>query len=154
MNWNAIGAVGEILGAIAVFVSLIYLALQTRNNTRALRSSAFHQVRESFSEVSLAMAADPDLAVLVDRAIRNDQGLTENEIIRYNYFLTTFVRRGESAYFQSSEGTLQMEAWKGIKVTIVSALGNDYGVAWLTRSSGRFTKDYIDEISEAVNERT
>ena len=154
MNWNAIGAVGEILGAIAVFVSLIYLALQTRNNTRALRSSAFHQVRESFSEVSLAMAADPDLAVLVDRAIRNDQGLTENEIIRYNYFLTTFVRRGESAYFQSSEGTLQMEAWKGIKVTIVSALGNDYGVAWLTRYSGRFTKDYIDEISEAVNERT
>ena len=34
MNWDAIGAVGEIFGAIAVFVSLIYLAVQTRNNTR------------------------------------------------------------------------------------------------------------------------
>ncbi len=70
MNWDAVGAVGEILGAIAVFVSLIYLAVQTRNNTRALRSSAFHQVRESFSQVSLAMAEDPDLAILVNSALK------------------------------------------------------------------------------------
>ncbi len=29
LNWNAIGAVGEILGAVAVFVSLLYLAFGT-----------------------------------------------------------------------------------------------------------------------------
>lgn len=154
MNWDAIGAIGEIFGAIAVFVSLIYLAVQTRNNTRALRSSAFHQVRDSFSQVSLAMAADPDLGVLVMRAVANDQSLTGDEIIRYNFFLTTLVRRGESAYFQSSEGTLQMETWMGIKETLVGTLSNDHGIAWLDSSLGRFTKEYIEEISKAVNERT
>ena len=154
MNWDAIGAVGEIFGAIDVFVSLIYLAVQTRNNTRALRSSAFHQVRESFSQVSLAMAEDPDLAILVNSALKNDQSLTENDIIRYHSLLTTLVRRGESAYFQSSEGTLQMETWMGIKETLVSALSNDYGVTWLERASGRFTKEYIEEITKAANERT
>ncbi len=153
MNWDAVGAVGEILGAIAVFVSLIYIALQTRNNTKALRSSAFHQVRESFSQVSLAMAEDPDLAILVNSALKNDQSLTENDIIRYHSLLTTLVRRGESAYFQSSEGTLQMETWMGIKETLVSALSNDYGVTWLDRASGRFTKEYIEEITKAANER-
>lgn len=30
MNWEAIGAVGEGLGAAAVFVTLVYLALQIR----------------------------------------------------------------------------------------------------------------------------
>ena len=154
MNWDAIGAVGEIFGAIAVFVSLVYLAVQTRNNTRALRSSAFHQVRESFSQVSLAMAEDPDLAILVNSALKNDQSLTENDIIRYHSLLTTLVRRGESAYFQSTEGTLQMETWMGIKETLVSALSNDYGVTWLDRASGRFTKEYIEEITKAANERT
>ena len=34
MNWSAIGAVGESLDAIAVLVSLIYLARQIRQNTR------------------------------------------------------------------------------------------------------------------------
>ena len=154
MNWDAIGAVGEIFGAIAVFFSLIYLAVQTRNNTRALRSSAFHQVRESFSQVSLAMSEDPDLAILVNSALKNDQSLTENDIIRYHSLLTTLVRRGESAYFQSTEGTLQMETWMGIKETLVSALSNDYGVTWLDRASGRFTKEYIEEITKAANERT
>ena len=32
MNWDAIGAVGEILGALAVFISLVYLAVQVRQN--------------------------------------------------------------------------------------------------------------------------
>jgi len=154
MNWDAIGAVGEILGAIAVFVSLVYLAIQTKNNTKALRSSAFHQVRESFSEVSLSMVEDTSLALLVNRAISNDPSLNEEEIIRYNYFLTTFFRRGESAYFQSSEGTLQMETWMGIKETIVVALRNDYGQAWIAESSSRFTKDYITEITKALNDAT
>ncbi len=100
------------------------------------------------------MVKDPSLALLVNRAILNDPSLTDEERVRYNYFLTTFVRRGESAYFQSSEGTLQMETWKGIKETIVIALRNDYGEAWIADSSSRFTKDYITEIKGALNEAT
>jgi hypothetical protein len=38
MNWDAIGAVGEILGAIAVFVSLLYLAIQIRSTTNQSKS--------------------------------------------------------------------------------------------------------------------
>ncbi len=40
MNWDAIGALGEIAGAVAVFASLVYLALQMRQNTRAIRGRA------------------------------------------------------------------------------------------------------------------
>ena len=37
MNWEAIGAIGEIVGAAAVVFSLTYLALQLRANTRTMR---------------------------------------------------------------------------------------------------------------------
>ena len=40
MSWEAIGAVGEIVGASAVIVTLIYLALQIKDSARAARSSA------------------------------------------------------------------------------------------------------------------
>ena len=35
MNWEAIGAIGEVVGASAVFISLLYLALQIRNSRRS-----------------------------------------------------------------------------------------------------------------------
>jgi hypothetical protein len=37
MNWEAIAATGELIGASAVVVSLIYLAAQIRQNTRQVR---------------------------------------------------------------------------------------------------------------------
>lgn len=39
MNWEAIGAIGDILGGAGVIGTLIYLTLQIRQNTRAIRSS-------------------------------------------------------------------------------------------------------------------
>lgn len=40
MNWDAIGAIGEIIGATAVFLTLAYLALQIRQSTKAIQASA------------------------------------------------------------------------------------------------------------------
>ena len=41
MNWEAIGAVGEVLGAVGVIATLGYLAVQIRQNTRTVKSSAY-----------------------------------------------------------------------------------------------------------------
>jgi len=40
MNWEAIGAIGEVLGALGVIVTLVYLAFQIRQNTSALKLNA------------------------------------------------------------------------------------------------------------------
>ncbi len=40
MNWDAIGAIGEVLGALGVIATLIYLTTQLRLNTNAMRASS------------------------------------------------------------------------------------------------------------------
>ena len=40
MNWEAIGAVGEVVGAIAVVATLVYLATQIRQNTKTVKNSS------------------------------------------------------------------------------------------------------------------
>jgi len=47
MNWDAIGAMGEVAGAVAVVVTLVYLASQLRQNTKALRSSTYQAFNDS-----------------------------------------------------------------------------------------------------------
>jgi hypothetical protein len=37
MNWDAVGAVGEIIGATAVLLSVLYLGFQIRQNTKSLK---------------------------------------------------------------------------------------------------------------------
>jgi hypothetical protein len=136
---------------MAVFASLVYLAVQTRQNTRALRSSAFHQIRESFSQVSMVVTEDPSLVDLISRAAQDSGDLTEAEIARFHFFVTTFLRRGESAYFQSSEGALEKESWEGIRTAIKSVLSNRYGKQYWKTQSDRFTSSYAAVIDQLVS---
>ncbi len=57
MNWDAIGAVGEVVGAAAVIASLVYLAVQIRQNTRAVRRASGRQTGEK-NAVALRALAD------------------------------------------------------------------------------------------------
>jgi hypothetical protein len=47
MNWEAVAAIGELLGATGVIVSLLYLAVQVRQNTRQTRLAAQQAVSRS-----------------------------------------------------------------------------------------------------------
>ena len=44
MNWDAIGAIGEIVGALAVLATLIYLAIQVRQNSVLQRAQTHQQL--------------------------------------------------------------------------------------------------------------
>ena len=53
MNWDAIGAVGEMLGAIGVIVTLVYLARKIQQNSRQPKGAsliAVHEYQRSLSE--------------------------------------------------------------------------------------------------------
>ena len=50
MNWEAIGAIGEIIGATAVVVSLVYLAGQIRTQNRQNRTAAMHEISMGFRD--------------------------------------------------------------------------------------------------------
>ena len=62
MNWDAIGAIGQVLGSIAVFVSLVYLAVQIRRSTTQARADAFVKLNGMAQDFTLRLASDLNLA--------------------------------------------------------------------------------------------
>ena len=68
VNWEAVSAIGQVLGALAVVVSLIYLAAQVRQNTRVVRAATFQSVVETSLTFSTAIGAEGERA-LVWRAL-------------------------------------------------------------------------------------
>jgi hypothetical protein len=61
MNLNDLANLGQVIGAIAVVVSLIYVALQIRQNTAAIRSATAQSVHEHFANWYQTFATDPSL---------------------------------------------------------------------------------------------
>jgi len=123
MNWDAIGAIGDAIGGFGVLVTLLYLAIQTRQNTRAVRAATYSQVAGSFSDISLAMFQDPNAAGLIRRARDDPESLSQEDTDRYEAFLLSYLRRAENMYFQSEEGILDAETWHGIRASIFIVLG-------------------------------
>ena len=60
MNWNAIGALGEIFGAVAVFVSLAYLAIQIKANTASMRTASRQSVSNEFRDFNRIVFEEPE----------------------------------------------------------------------------------------------
>lgn len=77
MDWTAIGAMGEVLGAIAVVVSLLYVGWQVRDNTRAMRGEGFRQASMTLAGLLDSWAADDEWIDLQGRIF---EGLTREDM--------------------------------------------------------------------------
>ena len=98
---------GEIVGGIAVVISLIYLALQIRQNTRAVRTSNFHRITDSFNQINNTIAHDESLARVFRVGMANYQDLSEDEKIRFNFMFLSAFRILETLYYQSTQGVAE-----------------------------------------------
>lgn len=62
MNWEAISAVAEVIGVIAVIASLIYVGLQIKQNTEIARANIVHETNTASLRIKELIAQDPSLA--------------------------------------------------------------------------------------------
>ena len=65
MDWEAIGAVGEILGALGVIASLLYLALQISQSNKVTRATTYHEITKDVREAQQFQANSPDYASIM-----------------------------------------------------------------------------------------
>jgi hypothetical protein len=71
MNWDAIGALAELAGALGVIASLVYLAIQIRQNTRSAREAAWHSVLRDLQQFRSLIAQDPEVARVYRDGLRD-----------------------------------------------------------------------------------
>lgn len=80
MNWDAIGAIGEIVGSLVVFLTLVVLIRQIKEGTNATRASTMESIGDRIQDRLLAQATNPSLAELHARAARSASLAEFNEV--------------------------------------------------------------------------
>ncbi len=154
MNWDAIGALGEVLGALTVLVTLGYLAIQIRQNTAALRISNENVLIERQDAIVATLVTDPSLAALQVKHDRGEQ-LTDIEHVRmWNQYFRDLLM-WELAYNRHREGHFSEYHWRDWDNAYSKQFIEEFPVSWWNEArpwlTGEFA-DYVDALYKAKSE--
>jgi len=100
MSLEDLGNVGEFVAAVAVIISLIYLAVQIRQNTRSVRSSTNQGIRKMIQEIDLLLASDPELNRIWTLGRKDPACLDQEQWGRFSTLVLMFYRNFENAYYE------------------------------------------------------
>ena len=144
MTIQDLGSVGELVGAIATVATLIYLAIQIRANTHAVRSSAAQSVHEAFATWYRMLASDADLSQVTASGLRDYASLSETEKTRFVATFMAFLSCSQDAFIKWREGSLSPELWSGWELVMMNLVIPPGGRAFWQERGYLFGSEFRD----------
>jgi len=111
-NLESLASLGEIVGAIAVVVSLLYLAVQVRQNTRAQRLENASRILDRTASMQGALSRDSAMSVLFSKGVSDPSKLTPQERIQFTWAMYEFFGALEFMYLAANENSIPEEIWQ------------------------------------------
>ncbi len=148
MNWDAVGALAEVFGAIGVIITLVFLARQIQQNTSAVRASTNHALTQQRNDLNVKFGLDPAAADLLLRGARSLDDLDFTERYRHMLLMRAVVGICEDTFVQYSEGMCDKEPWESTKLVLRPiALAPTFEDFW-TRNRAVFLPAFRGEVDE------
>lgn len=102
----------EILGALVVTASLLYLSMQVRQNSKQLESQSYQAWVASNLQINMSMA-DPELSAIVAKGNFDSANLDENSYVAYAMSHLAMMQMAQAADYLYRSGSLDRELWEG-----------------------------------------
>ena len=150
MNWDAIGAIGEIMGAVVVVVTLFYLAAQIKQNNQSNLMVAAGRLGDTTDAWMRQLVQDAELHDLYHKGLRDYEALEERERRRFNMLIFQFLKSIESAWAQKDLGVLNTDQWYGYEVSIRDIVGSSGGLIVLEKVKRSFSQNFNTMIDEVL----
>ena len=145
IDWTKWSAIAEIVSAIAILVTLLYLAVQTQENTRATLSAAEQALVEREMDSLNTMLANPEITLLFGKP-----ELTSLERAKLYAYLTSFIRARESMFRQFTLGVLDEEVYAGMENVLLAMLQSEHvGNYWANQQLG-YNSDFVARVNSQL----
>lgn len=152
MNWQAIGAVGEVVGGIAVFVSLLYLALQIRSSRRSDQIAAATGAASAVDEWIGQIVRNAELHDLYRRGMTDYESLSREEKGRFSMLILQFIRSIEAIWFHHRLGALEPGYWSSMKLSVRGIVGSVGGLRCFERNRRYINPDFVVVLEEILED--
>lgn len=113
-------SIAEIVGGIAVIVSLIYVGLQVNDSTSAIRSSAASDATKTMQSWYLEMGRNRQASDIWYNAMTSAEPLPARDEFQFMMSMHTAILGMQNSYLLSKEGTLDEEFREAVTTAIVA----------------------------------
>ena len=152
LSLPALGNIGEFIGAIAVVVSLIYLARQTIHNTRSVQAASFNSMVQNSIRLLEHSFRDSEFASFYERAERDPDALSPDEKVRWDSYMTSVFRHFGNLIYQHRVGALDDQMWQAYRQTLKEHLRVPTWGVWYRRHSQIFSVSLTEQVEEFLSE--
>lgn len=144
MSWDAVGALAELLGALGVIISLIYLATQIRSANRAAAVQAKLESTKLLTDYVDSLIRYPELSDLWLKGIADRESLSREDYIRFSNMALKAYWYFSAGYFQHRQGTLAEGEWKEVLAVVdYWMMGKGTIRWWQTTGHHMFGPDFV-----------
>ncbi len=152
MNWDAIGAVGEIAGAAGVIITLVYLSIQLRQSIKASKLTAIQSSMENSARFSEILSTDDEFAEVFWRGLADPHDLDAIDRRKFVSALNVFMRRESVAFYLHKEGVMPDHLWQA-RVAVISGTLNQPGFhLYLETVAETIPNDFREFLEDRVKE--
>ena len=113
MTLQDLGNLGELIGAIAVVISFVFLAVQIRQNTKTVQTSTYQGVLDSARSDTELILAHPHLERVYRLGRRDFEQLTDDERPLFRMLVSQILLNHESIFLQHQRGVIDEDFWRG-----------------------------------------
>jgi hypothetical protein len=130
MNWEVIAAIAQVIAAVGVIVSLVYLAIQIRNQNKESRRAAANVLILHWTDFRKSISDNADLAAIHLRGLQSFDDLSAVEKLRFGSALGRLFVLSEGLYLFYLDGALAEELWKTFEQTTADLIAFPGTQAW------------------------
>lgn len=112
MNWDMVGAIGEVLGALLVAATLIYLIIQVRQNSASINATTNQANISAFNHLNAMLASNPELAAVLLKGTETPEALTEDENLSFTWLVRSYLNLYLTLFDQYQHGTCPEYLWQ------------------------------------------
>lgn len=141
------GAIGELIGGVAIIISLIYVGLQIRQSTRASRAATSQEHTSQFIN-SISALLDPRFSDIFWRGLTGLHNLQKGEKVSFVSFIAIVLRMFESYYLQEKDGVFDSRQFRGWSMTYFDLFANEGPREVLEIRKHQFNTQFIEFLED------
>ena len=122
MTLQDLAAIASLVASLGVVISLVYLAIQMRQNTQGLRIAAHQHVVSSNAAVTMAPAENLEFAAVLWKGAVSSKNLTHETQLAFNLWCFQYFSMIQAAHQLSLSGTIDKGVWERELQRAVGAL--------------------------------
>ena len=151
MSLEDLGNIGEFVAAVAVVISLIYLAVQIRQNTATVRASTHQSIVREGRELHSLVVPNDTVAHIVFAGLQDWSDLSPEEQFRLHLTTRSFFAFYEDTYLQMRRNVLDPDTWRSRRTMLVELLDQPGARRWWKRHCGEYPTAFQEEVQRVLS---